>query len=115
MKRLLLSLALTVSLTSTALAGPTLDSDDVDNRPVQGRNLPGLTLESQPMMGPTLDMLAVQGEKYSPLILEASKALDMEPEYALQVREGLELIYLRNYKGARKHFSDLDERCTKWK
>ena len=108
MKRLVLSALLLCSLTP-ALAGPKETPDGDDGRPVQGQNLPELKLRSQPMVRPALDGVDAKGGHYSPVIQNAAKVLDMDPQYAHQIREGLELVYLRNYKGARKHFAELDK------
>jgi hypothetical protein len=79
-----------------------------DGRPVSARILPGLEIPERAVVGPTLEMVEVDGKKYPPVVVLAAEALDMEPEYAHRIRQGLEIVYLRDYKAARKHFAALD-------
>ena len=98
-----------LGLNASAWAGPKTPVDADDARPVGGRALPALQLKERTMMGPTLDMVDMESAEYLPVVMRASKALDMEPAYAQGIREGLDFVYKRNYKGARKHFAELDE------
>jgi tetratricopeptide (TPR) repeat protein len=82
-----------------AFGGP--ETDRGDDRPVPNNAiLPELQLRAHPTLATTAE---------EALIAQAAKALDMHPEYARQLKAGLEYLYLRDYKGARKHFAKLDE------
>ena len=93
----------------SAWAGPKDTGDPDEERPVNIRSMPSVEIRSRPLMGPTLDMIGANQKGYLPIVIKASKALDMDPAYANGIRGGLELIYQRKYKAARAHFAALDQ------
>ena len=110
MKPIRISSILVLLMAQSAWAGPKDTGEPEEERPVNIRMLPSVEVRERPMVGPTIDMLETKQGAYLPIVYKASKALDMEPEYADGIRSGLELIYQRKYKSARAHFSDLDQR-----
>lgn len=103
------STLLLLAASSSAFAGTKDTGDPDEDRPVNIRSMPSVEIQERPIMGPTLDMIGAHQSGYLPIVMKASKALDMEPAYADGIRNGLELIYKRDYKAARAHFSALDQ------
>jgi tetratricopeptide (TPR) repeat protein len=104
-----LSLAL-LGVSLGAFAGEKPVANDEDLESIAGKRLPGLQLKEPTFVGPTVDMLQENPDRpYSNLVYTASKALDISPEYVHRTQEGINLVYLRKYKEARKHFEKLDE------
>ena len=110
MKSIRISSILLLLMSQSAWAGPKDTGEPEEERPVNIRMLPSVEVRERPMVGPTIDMLGMKQGAYLPIVYKASEALDMDPEYADGIRNGLELIYQRKYKVARAHFSELDQR-----
>ena len=75
---------------------------------MSGTQLPALNVEQADFVGPTMDMLDTS-TGYETIVHTAAEALDLPEDYVQRTRQGLDLIYLREYKQARKHFEQLDE------
>jgi tetratricopeptide (TPR) repeat protein len=101
------------SLTSTAWAQdsevetfgdkgpPPISAEDV-------KPLPVTTSNEGPYVIDTVQDLATL--PYEPVIYRGANQIHMPPEFVYDVREGLELIYKRDYQGARTYFREVEER-----
>ena len=49
------------------------------------------------------------GLAFAPIVYRGAEILQLQPEFVQGARQGLELIYLRNYAGAMEHFGQMDE------
>lgn len=113
MKRWLLSLPLVLGLTTVALADPPPQDDpqqeDMASETVSGKRLPSLDLRATP--NPSISneqMEAFQDREFDAVVYRGARVLDLEPAFVNGIREGLELLYLRDYRGARKYFEALE-------
>ncbi|MFT6145169.1 MAG: tetratricopeptide (TPR) repeat protein [Myxococcota bacterium] len=75
------------------------------------QSLPQLTLEPgwvNPAL--TTDIIAFRGLPYEVEAYRGAEQLGLNPEFVHDVRAGLELLYLRDYRGTRRHFEGVEEK-----
>lgn len=88
------------------------EADDVER--VTGRKPPPLPSEPQAAyvegykQEEVKDYDQYKNRPYDNKIYIGAEALQMDPQYIFEVHKGLEMIYLRDYNGAKKHFKALD-------
>jgi len=90
---------------SPALAGPQdapTEPEDMDIEGVAGKRLP----ELDGQVGPVDAEAAKRAE--DALIARGSKVLGLPQDYIRRTRRGFAMVFERDYKGARKHFVQLD-------
>lgn len=100
-------------LTLLALCGTAAAQEDDDNdieRVTRGR-LPTLDLPDD-WVNParTMDIEAFRDLPYEPEAYRGAEQLGLNPEFVHDVRAGLELLYLRDYRGCRDHFRTVEEK-----
>ena len=100
---------------SLMLASPAVAqdaSDDVER--VTGRKPPPLPSEPKSAYVEGYQQEEVKNydeykdRPYENTIYIGAEALQMDPQYIYEVHKGLEMIYLRDYNGSKKHFKALD-------
>lgn len=124
MKRFLVAWLVSTGLALTATANeddsttPTDDEEDVD-REVRftTKRLPRVEVpdrEPRPKTAPSSDtrlsMQEYADRPYPPMTYHGAEALDLEPDFVYGVQQGLDLLFQRQYKGAREHFVALEEK-----
>jgi tetratricopeptide (TPR) repeat protein len=98
---------------ASAKPGDEGEPDDHQLESVSGRRLPKADLSRRPT-GSKDVMTAEQWAKYKERVYDnivymGAEWLSLEPAYVNEMRAGMKLVYLRDYKGTRKHFEKLDE------
>jgi len=113
MKAFLVSLcAVLLGAAPRAVAQDETELPDDMETVTAGRHTP-LTLPPEWENPMRREGLTPQEAKALPYSIEAyrgAEQLGLNPEYVEGVRQGLELMYLRDYKGVREHFRILDQR-----
>jgi len=80
---------------------PPLTEEQVQPAPLVGT-------EEGPYVITSIEQLATL--PYSPIVYRGANQLNMPPEFVYDVREGLELIYKRDYQEAREYFQEVENR-----
>ncbi len=91
------------------VATPALAQDEGDVETVMRGRRPALSLPDGWDNPPDPANIAqFQGLPYEPEAYWGAEQLGLNPEFIHDVRAGLELLYLRDYPGCRRHFEALD-------
>lgn len=88
------------------------EKEIVDEGTITGKANPPVTSlpsEDAPIVTPE-ELAAFKSMPFEPEAYRGAKALNMDPEFVHNARQGLELIYLRDYKGAKKYFEEMSSR-----
>ncbi|MBN1337022.1 MAG: tetratricopeptide repeat protein [Deltaproteobacteria bacterium] len=80
-----------------------VESEDVDEDSVTGKRPPPLTTPGVSVVGEQ-EVAAMAERPYKNLTYIGAGMLGLEPAFVDDARQGLELIYQRNYKAAKEHF-----------
>ncbi len=110
------AVVLGVSSASVALAA----DDDVKSDAVVNKKKKSLDQVAEPTGAPPgqADYDAMykshMGREYEPEAYIGQQVLGLDPKFVHDARNGLHLIYLRDYKGARKQFFDLGNEYPGW-
>lgn len=76
------------------------------------KNLPPLQMERLPASEITQgeSYEAWKNQEYSNIVHIAARALSLDPTFVNETRVGMDMVYKRDYRGARTHFDALEER-----
>jgi len=96
-------------LAAALFAAPAFAQAPDDSETVSGRKLPALP-DAVPAKTLAQDIAEYRAHEYEDEAYWGEAQLGLPPVFVHDVRKGLELVYLRDYKGARKYFEDLDAR-----
>lgn len=108
-------------LAGVLLASPALANDDdvkadsVVTKKV--KKLPKMAIPTGPPPGQAAYEAKIaehQGREYGPEAYIAQEVIGLDPKFTHDARNGLHLIYLRDYKGARAQFFDLGKNFPGW-
>jgi tetratricopeptide (TPR) repeat protein len=100
---------------SVAMADEDVKSDSVVTRKKKTLPTIGSPTSAAPGMADHQAMLAAhEGREYEPEAYIAEQVLNLDAKFAHECRNGLHLIYLRDYKAARRQFFDLSNEYPGW-
>ena len=85
-----------------------------DQERVTGKRPPPMPTVPDPALGPPGgeepgEEPNADGRPYPSSTYRGAEALSLDPEYVHEVQRGLEMLFLREYEGAREHFVKVDE------
>lgn len=103
---------LTCGLLLGAVVAPAFAEDEEEeSESFTGRKLPPAQVPSPSGRGTisaeTAQAMGIDRE-YPNIVYIGAEALDLKPKYVHEVRLGLEKLFLRDYKGTREYFTELD-------
>lgn len=111
---------LTCLLSGVLMLSPAVADDDASADSVvvkKVKKLPKLAVPTGPPPGQAdYDALRAQheGREFEPEAYIAQQVINLDPRFAHNARNGLHLIYLRDYKGARHEFFQLGQDYPGW-